>query len=154
MEALANRGLARLSGDDFCIAPEVLRTLPGKILERQRTFAETGGLHATALVDATGEILALAEDVGRHNAMDKLLGRRFLAGDWPLSQNLVLVSGRASFELVQKALVAGVPMLVAVGAPSSLAVELADNFGMTLAGFLSAKRFNLYCQQQRVVEVS
>ena len=150
LEALANRGLARLSGDDFCIAPDVLRTLPGKLLERQRTFAETGGLHATALVDVSGEILDLAEDVGRHNAMDKLLGRRFLAGDWPLSQNLVLVSGRASFELVQKALVAGVPMLAAVGAPSSLAVELADNFGMTLAGFLSDKRFNLYCQPHRI----
>ena len=108
--------------------------------------------HFPALVDADGQIADLAEDVGRHNAMDKLLGRRFLADDWPLSKNLVLVSGRASFELVQKALVAGIPMMAAVGAPSSLAVELADSFGMTLVGFLSAKRFNVYCNPGRVTD--
>ena len=152
LDALAARGLARVSGDDFRIAPDVLRTLPDNLLERQPTFAETGGLHATALVDASGAIIDLAEDVGRHNAMDKLLGRRFLADDWPLSSHLVLVSGRASFELVQKALVAGIPMLASVGAPSSLAVELADSFGMTLVGFLSAQRFNVYCNPERVMD--
>ena len=152
LEALVARGLTRISGDDFRIVPDLLRSLPEKLLEGQSTFAETGGLHATALVDAKGQVTDLAEDVGRHNAMDKLLGRRFLANDWPLSDCLVMVSGRASFELVQKALVAGVPMLVAVGAPSSLAVELADSFGMTLVGFLSSKRFNLYCHSQRIID--
>jgi FdhD protein len=152
LEALAARGLARIAGDGQTISSELLRSLPDKLLERQQTFAVTGGLHATALVDADGRITDLAEDVGRHNAMDKLLGRRFLADDWPLSNHLLLVSGRASFELVQKALVAGVPMLAAVGAPSSLAVELADSFGMTLVGFLSPKRFNVYCNPGRVTD--
>ena len=112
------------------MASTALRALPEKLLLEHPTFAEPGGLHATALVDADGQLTDLAEDVGRHNAMDKLFGRRFLADDWPLFSHLVLVSGRASFELVQKALVAGVPMLAAVGAPSSLAVELADSFGI------------------------
>lgn len=152
LEALANRGLARLPADSLRVSPEVLRALPASLLERQETFSATGGLHAAALADAAGKLVDHAEDVGRHNAMDKLLGRRFLAEDWPLADHLVLVSGRTSFELVQKALVAGVPMLAAVGAPSSLAVELADNFGMTLVGFLSAKRFNVYCRPERVGE--
>ena len=150
LEALSARGLKRIEEGGFCMTSDVLRSLPGKLLELQRTFARTGGLHATALVDPSGKIIDVAEDVGRHNAMDKLLGRRFLAGEWPLSKHLILVSGRASFELVQKALLAGVPVLAAVGAPSSLAVELADNFGMTLAGFLSDKRFNLYCRPERI----
>ncbi len=150
LEALAARGLSRIEADEFCMTAAALRSLNEKLLDRQQTFEETGGLHAAALVDASGEIIDLAEDVGRHNAMDKLLGRRFLSGEWPLSGNLVLVSGRASFELVQKGLIAGIPMLAAIGAPSSLAVELADSFGMTLAGFLSAKRFNLYCNPERV----
>lgn len=150
LEALSARGLKRIEEDGFCMTSDVLRLMPGKLLKLQRTFARTGGLHATALVDPSGEIIDVAEDVGRHNAMDKLLGRRFLAGEWPLSKHLILVSGRASFELVQKALLAGVPVLAAVGAPSSLAVELADNFGMTLAGFLSDKRFNLYCRPERI----
>ena len=152
LEALEARGLARIAEGGPTISSETLRSLPDKLLDRQQTFAATGGLHATALVDADGQITDLAEDVGRHNAMDKLLGRRFLADDWPLSKNLVLVSGRASFELVQKALVAGIPMMAAVGAPSSLAVELADSFGMTLVGFLSAKRFNVYCNSGRVTD--
>ncbi len=150
LDALVSRGLAPIQGDGISINSDTLRSLPQKLLERQQTFAETGGLHATALIDSKGEIIDLSEDVGRHNAMDKLLGRGFLAGDWPLAHCLVLVSGRASFELVQKALVAGVPMLASVGAPSSLAVELADSFGMTLVGFLSSKRFNVYCNPQRL----
>ncbi len=152
LEALAARGLARIEGDGFRVSSASLRSLPDKLLERQQTFAETGGLHATALVDTGGHVTDLAEDVGRHNAMDKLLGRRYLASDWPLSNHLVLVSGRASFELVQKALVAGIPLMAAVGAPSSLAVELADSFGMTLVGFLSPKRFNVYCNPGRVTD--
>lgn len=152
LDALVARGLARIEGDGFRITSTSLRALPQQLLEGQPAFAETGGLHATALADNSGAIIDLTEDVGRHNAMDKLLGRRFLAGDWPLSERLVLVSGRASFELVQKALVAGIPMLAAVGAPSSLAVELADSFGMTLVGFLSAKRFNVYCNPERIVD--
>jgi len=152
LEALASRGLGRIEGDGLRIVSDELRSLPDKLLERQKTFAATGGLHATALVDAESQVTNLAEDVGRHNAMDKLLGRRFLAADWPLSNHLVLVSGRASFELVQKALVAGIPMLAAVGAPSSLAVELADSFGMTLVGFLSPSRFNVYCNPERLAD--
>jgi FdhD protein len=150
LEALSVRGLKAIEEDGFRITSNILRSLPDKLLEFQQTFARTGGLHATALVDPSGKIIDVAEDVGRHNAMDKLLGRCFLSGEWPLSKHFILVSGRASFELVQKALLAGVPMLAAVGAPSSLAVELADSFGMTLAGFLSDKRFNIYCRPERI----
>jgi FdhD protein len=151
LEALVARGLGKIEGDEFRITSDKLRSLPVKLLEWQKNFAETGGLHATGLVTTDGLITRIAEDVGRHNAMDKLLGRCFLEGEWPLSNYLLLVSGRASFELIQKALVAGVPMLAAVGAPSSLAVELADSFGLTLVGFLSDKRFNVYCNPDRVI---
>ena len=150
LEALANRGLVRLSGDEFCIASEVLRSLPGKILERQRTFAETGGLHATALVDASGKILDLAEDVGRHNALDKLVGSYLDSGISALRQQGLLLSGRASFELVQKAAVAGIPLVASIGPPSSLAIELASSHDVTLIGFLKRDRFNVY--SGRVIE--
>jgi FdhD protein len=121
--------------------------LPKKLKEQQSLFTQTGGIHACALINSQGEIVALKEDVGRHNAMDKLIG------DWksyPIKDCLVLVSGRASFELVQKASKAGIPLLVSIGAPSSLAVQLAEEQGMGLIGFLKNGSFNLYTGESRV----
>ncbi len=129
---------------------ETLFALPDLLRERQRVFESTGGLHAAGLFSAAGELQVLREDVGRHNAMDKLVGERFLDARWPLSESIVLVSGRASFELVQKAAVAGIPIMCAVSAPSSLAVDTARELGLTLVGFLRGERFNVYSHPERV----
>ena len=120
------------------------------IVRHQAVFEKTGGLHASGLFDSTGEILAVREDVGRHNALDKLIGRSLLSDQLPLSEFGIVVSGRASFELMQKAMMAGLPLLAAVGAPSSLAVELAEEFGMTLIGFLKRNKLNIYTRPDRV----
>ena len=124
--------------------------LPGRLREAQPTFAATGGLHATGLFSAEGELLAVREDVGRHNAMDKVVGWAFGAGLLPLSDKVLCVSGRLSFELVQKAAVAGCPILVAVGAPSTLAVDLARDRGLTLCGFVRGGRVNVYSEPERI----
>jgi len=132
------------------VPPEIIAGLPDRLREAQGLFTATGGLHAAALFDPSGELLAVREDVGRHNALDKLIGLAFTEDLLPLSDRLVLVSGRSSYEILQKCLVAGVPMICAVSAPSSLAVELAERFGLTLIGFLRGDRFNVYSGVSRV----
>ena len=136
---------------DLRVQATLLAGLPGRLREHQPTFAETGGLHATGLFDSAGELLCLREDVGRHNAMDKVIGWAFGQGLLPLAESILGVSGRVSFELVQKAAVAGCPILVAVGAPSSLAVELASDRGITVCGFVRDGRVNVYSEEWRVV---
>ncbi len=135
---------------EFRVGAGTLAALPAKLRQAQPVFERTGGLHAAGLFDPEGELLLLREDVGRHNALDKVIGTLLLEDSLPASDTLVLVSGRASFELVQKALVAGIPALVAVGAPSSLAVETARELGMTLVGFLRDETFNVYAGEERV----
>jgi len=149
LEALRIRGCPVL-GEGPVVDAAVLRTLPDRLRAAQGLFTATGGLHAAALFTQEGELVALREDVGRHNAMDKLIGWAFLEGRLPLRDHVVMVSGRASFELVQKAVVAGIPVFCAVSAPSSLAVEVARAFGLTLVAFLRGDRFNIYSGFERV----
>lgn len=149
IEALQT-GAAKLESEGPLVSAEIIHQLPESGIASQSTFEKTGGLHASVLFDANGKIEAVAEDVGRHNALDKVIGKKFMSGDLPLSNSILLVSGRASFELVQKALMAGIPIMAAVGAPSSLAVELAREFGMTLIGFVRGGRFNIYCGSERI----
>ncbi len=132
------------------VTPAFLTALPQKLLDAQRLFESTGGLHAAALFDATGNLLALREDVGRHNALDKLIGWGVLNKALPFHNHIIMVSGRASYELLQKCRVAGVSIFCAVSAPSSLAVDLAEHFGITLVGFLRGERFNLYSGFERI----
>jgi FdhD protein len=150
IESVRVRSSYDVSADPVRVDPGVLAGLPGTLRRAQRVFASTGGLHAAGLFRADGTLLALREDVGRHNAVDKIAGWALRAGRLPLAGCVLLVSGRASFELVQKAVVAGIPVLAAVSAPSSLAAELAEESGLTLVGFLRGRSMNVYTGAHRL----
>lgn len=151
LDALRTRGI-RPSEQTWTIDPAFVLSLPERLQERQKVFRATGGLHAAALFSREGELQAVREDVGRHNAFDKACGWALVERRVPLTDTVALVSGRSSFELVQKAAVAGIPVLCAVSAPSSLAIELANAFNITLVGFLRPGRFNIYAGAQRISE--
>lgn len=152
IESLKMREIPPISSD-FNVKPEIIYNLSEQLQLAQGLFSATGGLHAAALFDESGKLLKLREDVGRHNALDKLIGSSVLTDDLPLAHHIVMVSGRSSFEIVQKCIVAGVPILCAVSAPSSLAVEMAQAFNITLIGFLRGLRFNVYSGIERIESV-
>jgi FdhD protein len=154
LEALRLMGADSLPSDNLLLSGDVVRSLPDALRAAQPVFARTGGLHASGLFDADGSLITVREDVGRHNALDKVVGHHLMADDLPLRDRVLVVSGRASWELMQKALTAGIPAVVAVGAPSSLAVELARDFGMTLIGFARSDGFNIYADAGRIVSAS
>lgn len=144
LESVSVSGLKALGNQGPVFSSSFLHAVPDRVRQAQAAFDKTGGIHAAGLFDKLGRLISVFEDVGRHNAVDKLIGDRFLANALPLSDCLLFLSGRASFELVQKALVAGIPCIAAVGAPSALAVDLAARFDQTLIGFLREDRFNVY----------
>lgn len=150
IEALGEIGCKIYSEDDFQVDSKLIQGLPDQIRKGQTVFRHTGGIHATALFDGQGNMLELREDIGRHNAMDKVIGAAFIKGELPMQGTIAMCSGRLGFELVQKALRAGIPILCAVGAPSSLAVKLAKEYGMTLLGFVREGRFNIYAGAERI----
>lgn len=149
LEALEIRGCPVVAPGPV-VTPEVIYTLPDQLRRAQRLFEATGGLHAAALFDAAGDLVTLREDVGRHNAIDKLVGWALLQDRLPLTDHIVMVSGRSSFEILQKCVAAGAPIVCAVSAPSSLAVDVARRFGVTLVGFLRGRRFNIYAGEERI----
>lgn len=150
IESLKTARMPSLEIGKPVFSKELIFGLPELLRHKQDVFEQTGGLHASAIFDKGGNIQFLKEDVGRHNALDKIAGVALLANNLPLSEHILLVSGRASFELVQKAAMMGVPVMAAVGAPSSLAVQLAEEAGITLIGFLRYDRFNVYCGAERI----
>lgn len=147
----AVRSRASAVRGDWTVPAAVVSRLPDALRATQQGFAATGGLHASALCDLDGAVVRMAEDVGRHNALDKIVGRALLDGDLPLDRAMLVVSGRSSYELVQKALLAGVPLVAGVSAPSTLAVDLAQSSGMTLCGFVRGTAMNVYTHPQRIV---
>ena len=149
IDSIRRRGIRKLSSG-LVISPDLLCQLPERMRAAQTIFAHTGGLHAAALFTATGELLVLREDIGRHNAVDKVIGWALRQSLLPLSQHILLVSGRSGFEIVQKAVAAGIPILASVSAPSSLAVQLAREFNATLVGFLRGPRFVMYAGGERI----
>jgi FdhD protein len=151
LDAVRTQARWQVAEDGARIGADTLTALPDRLREAQRVFDRTGGLHAAGLFTADGELLALREDVGRHNAVDKLVGWALRSGRLPLEGTVLMLSGRASFELVQKAWMAGVPMMAAVSAPSSLAVDLAEEAGITLAGFLRGTSMNVYAGRHRIL---
>jgi FdhD protein len=154
LEALRLMGADPLPPDNLLLSSDVVRSLPDALRAAQPVFESTGGLHASGLFDADGLLITVREDVGRHNALDKVVGHHLMGDDLPLRDRVLVVSGRASWELMQKALTAGIPAVVAVGAPSSLAVELARDFGMTLIGFARSGGFNIYSGAGRIASGS
>ncbi|BAY10312.1 formate dehydrogenase accessory sulfurtransferase FdhD [Calothrix sp. NIES-2098] len=149
IEALHLQGCAVIP-QGFVVKPEIIYSLPEQLRAAQSIFTTTGGLHAAAVFDAQGKLLNLQEDIGRHNALDKLIGSALLSDELPLNNRIVMVSGRSSFEILQKSTVAGVPIVCSVSAPSSLAVSVAQEFGITLIGFLRGERFNVYSGWERI----
>ena len=152
LEAVEIRGCERIPDEGLSVDPGILSGLPEKLRARQGLFERTGGIHAAGRFDEAGELISIREDVGRHNAVDKVVGHAFLAGELPMGRTILAVSGRTSFEIMQKALAAGIPLVVAVGAPSSLAVDLARDFNMTLLGFTRSEGFNVYTGPERIAE--
>lgn len=151
LDAVRTASTWSVADDPLRVTPALLAALPERLREAQRVFDRTGGLHAAALFSADGELVVVREDVGRHNAVDKVIGHAVRNGMLPLRESILMVSGRASFELVQKAVMAGIPALAAVSAPSSLAADLAEENGMTLVGFLRGSSMNVYAGADRVV---
>ncbi|BCJ70848.1 sulfurtransferase FdhD [Catellatospora sp. IY07-71] len=151
IDAIRTRSRFDVAADPVTVDARILAGLPDRLRAAQRTFERTGGLHAAGLFTAAGELVAVREDVGRHNAVDKLIGMQLRAGRLPLAGHVLLVSGRASFELTQKAWMAGISVMAAVSAPSTLAVDLAEESGMTLVGFLRGQTMNVYAGHQRIL---
>ncbi len=151
LNALATGAQTIDSKDAFSVSESIIRMLPERLRNAQNVFDETGGLHAAGIFDQTGKLLELREDVGRHNALDKIIGTEFLKGSIPLSKRILFLSGRSSFELVQKAVMAQIPIIAAVSAPSSLAVDAAIEFGVTLLGFVRDDKFNIYSNGDRII---
>ncbi|NIA26647.1 MAG: formate dehydrogenase accessory sulfurtransferase FdhD [Desulfobulbaceae bacterium] len=152
LDALRVVGVNPMNAEGPMFAKPALISVPEKLRTQQDTFDKTGGLHAAAIFDVDGDLIATMEDIGRHNAVDKVIGALFLDNKLPASNDGLIVSGRASFELMQKAAVAGIPLLAAVSAPSSLAVQVAQEFNMTLVGFLRGNTFNIYAGAQRILQ--